>query len=297
MKRERSGNLAAQYARSMKLKGMDGPIDLFIYRPVGFLVAWALSFTGASPNAVTLGSVAFGLAAGLAALPGTASAFLLCALLFQLSNFLDCADGQLARLTGKYSKEGRILDGFADYAVNGFVFIGALSGLLRSGKAATPTILLVVAGAVATAICCMYYDRAVTRFSRVMNGYGPSEDDEIEYARGRSLEAKGANRMLWSLYSVYLRAQLERGAEDSMPTAALSEASKVAYAEAMRPLLSAWSFTGPSAHVLGLLVFAAVDRVEAYFVACVALLAPMIAFLFVQQLVDLRFKPEDLAED
>ena len=127
------GAFAEAYKKSMKIRGMDGPVDLYIFRPIGFAIAWLLSFTRASPNAVTLVSVLFGLAAGIAALGGSPSAFLLCALLFQLSNCFDCADGQLARLTGRHSELGRLIDGLADYAVNISVFLGVLLGLFPLG--------------------------------------------------------------------------------------------------------------------------------------------------------------------
>ena len=168
MRSRRENRLVGAYRRSMKPRGMDGPFDLFIYRPVGFAIAWTLSFTGVSPNTVTALSAVLGLAAGLCALGGSPAAFLLCGLLFQVSNFLDCADGQLARLTGRQSPEGRIIDGFADYLVYAFVYLGVLLGLVHSGHARIAAVSLFVAGAVTTAFCNMQYDRAISRFSDML---------------------------------------------------------------------------------------------------------------------------------
>jgi phosphatidylglycerophosphate synthase len=292
----------AAYKKSMKPRGMDGPIDLFLYRPIGFSLAWLLSFSRASPNVVTLVSILLGLVAGVCALPGTGSGFIFCALFFQLSNCFDCADGQLARLTGRYTAAGRLIDGLADYSVNIFVFFGVLFGLLNAGGPRWPTILLVVAGGLSTSLSCMYYDRAITRFSAFL--YGSAEVDELESARENARTARESSlRLLWTVYAFYLRLQEEggkrarRGSSEPRWTPPESEAAKRSYSEAMLPLLSLWSFTGPSAHVLYFLLFALAGRIELYFAACVVLALVSLALLVVQQLVDLRLRSKAYAEE
>ena len=293
MSTEKIGPMRTAYLKSMKIRGMDGPIDLYLYRPLGFLVAWPLSRTGMSPNAVTLLSALFGLAAGCAALPGTASGFLLCAILFQASNCFDCADGQLARMTGKYSRDGRLLDGFADYSVNVFVLAGVLVGLLRERRDPVITLFLVLAGGGATALSCLYYDRAITRFADFCRGKDGDEAKELGLALEKSASVRGFPGLLWRLYALYLRAQKENGAGRAARPApeAMTEAARRGYLRAMYPLLGAWSFTGPSAHVLYFLVFAAAGRMEMYLVASVALAIATALFLNAQQAVDLKFGP------
>jgi hypothetical protein len=291
------GSFIAAYRKSMKGRGMDGPIDLLFYRPVGFLIAWVFSFTGVSPNAVTLCGVSLGLAAALAALPGTYSAFILCALLFQAANCLDCADGQLARLTGRYSKEGRILDGLADYAVNIFVLAGITLGLLRAGHDPVQTIFIVFIAGAATAISSMYYDRVKVRFADFMACKAENEPDELRLAIERASGSRGSRRILWRIYALYLRAQSEQGEDRAVRAAGLSADAKAAYAKAMYPLLAAWSFAGSSAQVLYFLIFAAIGRVEMYFAACVAIALITAAFLILQQVIELRFKSKYYAED
>jgi phosphatidylglycerophosphate synthase len=270
----------------MKPRGMDGPVDLLLYRPIGFVVAWALSFTKASPNAVTAFSALFGLAAGIIAQRGTATAFLLCGLLFQVSNCLDCADGQLARLTGRQSPEGRILDGFADYAVYIFVYSGVMLGLLNSGHAHLVVLALFFAGGLATAFCNMQYDRAISRYSEVLQGGAKGGETEFERARDIATRSRGAKRIFWLAYSRYARL-----AGGSGPRAAQGETGpyyKRDYVEAMLPLLNAWSFTGPSAHVLYFLIFAAIGKPEWYFAACVVLAQATVILLAAQRLVDFK---------
>jgi phosphatidylglycerophosphate synthase len=54
------------------------------------------------------------------------------ALFFVVSNFLDHGDGELARLTGKMSKNGHYFDLASDAIVNIALFIGIGTGLMHS---------------------------------------------------------------------------------------------------------------------------------------------------------------------
>ncbi len=97
----------------MKSPDTEGRFELYVTRTPGYL--WAVFFErlGVHPIAVTLMSIFIGVAAGVffyfddLALNAFGMFFLIWA------NWYDCADGQLARKTGKTSLIGRILDGFA----------------------------------------------------------------------------------------------------------------------------------------------------------------------------------------
>jgi phosphatidylglycerophosphate synthase len=76
---------------------------------------WIFARLGWSPNAVTVGFIVCGVAAGaVAALGGLASA-VAAALLIQAYLLLDCADGELARWSGRTSVTGVYLDGIGHY--------------------------------------------------------------------------------------------------------------------------------------------------------------------------------------
>ena len=76
---------------------------------------WIFARLGWSPNAVTVGFMVCGVAAGaVAALGGVASA-VGAALLVQAYLLLDCADGELARWSGQTSVAGVYLDGIGHY--------------------------------------------------------------------------------------------------------------------------------------------------------------------------------------
>lgn len=97
------------------LKSLDTEefIDIHFYRPIGY--RWALLFNkmGISPNTVTIASIVIGVAAGICYYSTELAINMLGMLLLVWANSYDSADGQLARMTGKKTPLGRILDGAA----------------------------------------------------------------------------------------------------------------------------------------------------------------------------------------
>lgn len=103
-----------QYRSSLKSMDTEETIDLMFYRPIGF--AWALLFAkiGVTPNVVTILSIFLGVGGGILLYFGAEPLIWLNYVgifLIIWANSYDSADGQLARMTGQYSRLGRILDG------------------------------------------------------------------------------------------------------------------------------------------------------------------------------------------
>jgi hypothetical protein len=95
------------------LKSLDTEefIDIHFYRPIGY--CWALLFNkfGMSPNVITIAGIFIGIAAGICFYFTSLKINIIGMLLLIWANMYDSADGQLARMTGKKSVLGRILDG------------------------------------------------------------------------------------------------------------------------------------------------------------------------------------------
>lgn len=85
--------------------------DLIFYRKIGY--AWALLFRKLriTPNVVTIAAIFIGAAAGVLFYYDNIYLSLVGMFLLVWANSFDSADGQLARMTGQYSRIGRILDG------------------------------------------------------------------------------------------------------------------------------------------------------------------------------------------
>lgn len=100
-------------AASIKSKDTEERLDMWFNRPVGLVIALTGKKLGVHPNAITAVSVVLGVWAAWMFSYVDMRHNLLGVLLLMLANFCDSADGQLARLTGKKTLVGRVLDGFA----------------------------------------------------------------------------------------------------------------------------------------------------------------------------------------
>src|SRR5262245_8819901 len=102
------------YRSSLKPLEVEEPIDVYVHRPLAYVVARALYRLPISPDAITLVSILFGIASGASLVMSFPWHLQIGGLLLFGSAVLDCADGQLARMRGTSSVFGRMLDGVAD---------------------------------------------------------------------------------------------------------------------------------------------------------------------------------------
>lgn len=98
---------------------LEDPLNFYVYHPLAARLARALVPTGIAPNAV---SVVSGLLVVLGALaytrlgwPQSVALGFACHILWHI---VDGADGDLARMTGRASATGELVDGVCDYAGN-----------------------------------------------------------------------------------------------------------------------------------------------------------------------------------
>lgn len=105
-------NIIEQVRKTLKCEDTEGKFELYFTRTPGYLMALFFKAIHLHPIAVTLISYVFGIAAGICFYFDDIRVTLLGIGLFLLGNWMDCADGQLARMTGRCTLVGRILDGF-----------------------------------------------------------------------------------------------------------------------------------------------------------------------------------------
>ena len=112
------------YAQTLKSSETEDWLDYHVIRPFCFLCAKVFARFDIHPNTVTIWSMIIGavsavfFACGSFYYAGTQGLIMniIAILLLMVADVLDCTDGQLARMTGKKSRLGRILDGIAGYA-------------------------------------------------------------------------------------------------------------------------------------------------------------------------------------
>lgn len=88
-------------------------LDIHFTRPIGYLWARFFNHFDIHPNVVTVLSIFLGIAAGIMFYYQDLTHNIIGVLLLMWANFYDSCDGQLARMTGKKTHWGRMLDGFA----------------------------------------------------------------------------------------------------------------------------------------------------------------------------------------
>lgn len=134
-----------------KGREFEGIVDLYFYRKIGFWLARLFARLNMSPAAVTLIGGVFGIIAGHLYYFSDLRTNMIGMVLHVVANAFDNADGQLARLTNRQSRIGRILDPFVDHLVWLSIYVHLA---LRCGTEGASSALwfLIIAAAISHAL-------------------------------------------------------------------------------------------------------------------------------------------------
>ena len=116
--------MSEEFKATLKSSETEDWLDLHVIRPFCYYCALAFNRFDVHPNTVTIWSMiigaasAFFFACGSFYYSGTWGLMMniIAIVLLMVADIFDCTDGQLARLSGKKSRLGRILDGVAGFA-------------------------------------------------------------------------------------------------------------------------------------------------------------------------------------
>jgi phosphatidylglycerophosphate synthase len=135
------------------VKDTEGFMSRHVERKISLAVSRVLAATPVTPNAMTLVSVAIGLAGAPFFVSARPAMQLTGALLFLLHSILDGCDGELARLRFQESRWGGILDFWGDNVVHVAVFAAMAFGLQRDLREPWPLVcgVAALAGTLASA--------------------------------------------------------------------------------------------------------------------------------------------------
>ena len=123
-----------------KAREVEGILDLYFYRKIGFWLAQFFARLNVTPAGVSLFGALCGVIAGHLYFYRNLSTNIIGMALHVFANALDNADGQLARLTGRESREGRVIDSLADHLI--FLSIYLHLALRCSIEGASPLVWL-----------------------------------------------------------------------------------------------------------------------------------------------------------
>lgn len=99
--------------QSFKSNDTEEWLDVHFTRPIGLVFALLWNKLGIHPNVITVLSIFLGIGAGYMFSFRDLAHNIMGVLFLMFANFCDSTDGQMARLTGKKTLIGRILDGFS----------------------------------------------------------------------------------------------------------------------------------------------------------------------------------------
>ena len=129
-----------------KARDVEGILDLYFYRKIGFWLAQFFARLKMTPASVSLLGGLCGVIAGHLYFYRNLGPNIVGMALHVIANALDNADGQLARLTGRQSREGRILDSLADHLVFVSIYVHLALRYLIEGASPAICFLAVAAG-------------------------------------------------------------------------------------------------------------------------------------------------------
>jgi len=285
-------SLLLEYLLSLKRPDVEELADLYLFRPLAFLLVKAIYRTSLTPNQLSGISMLLGIMAGTSlAAAGPAGVWAGAALLF-LAVVVDCADGQLARLKKSGTHMGRVVDGAVDYVVGLAVYLGLGLGVLPVALPGLKGWLILAAAGASNMIHSAIFDYYRIRYLAYVHGVRSAQVEDRSAFRREYVElgrrgGQKLRRRFIRLYLGYTAFQLKI----SRDPATLVSIEPEAFRKANRFTMRLWSFLGSSTQAVLLIVMLVLGRLDLYFWAMiVALNAVMVALFLAQSALDLRLK-------
>ncbi len=197
-------------AATFKSQDTEEWLDIHFTRPLGLLWARFFNYFNIHPNVVTILSIILGVAAAVFFYFDELWLNAIGILLLVWANLYDSTDGQLARMTGKKTRWGRILDGFAG-DVWFFAIYFSLSLRLTPEWGVWIWLLSAFAGFVCHARQCQLADYYRNIHLYFLKGEGGSELDNsrklTDEFQSLSWKTDGAWKLFLFFYRNYTRKQ------------------------------------------------------------------------------------------
>ena len=258
-------SILTDYKNSLKSFDVEEIIDLIVFRPISFLFVKLIYSTNITPNQISVVSMFFGLLAGVMLGFGKYEFIIIGAALVFLSNMLDCADGQLARLKKNGTKIGRIIDGFIDYATGLSVFLGLgfavsyITGNYLYGWA------LSLIGGFSRVLQNMFFDYYRNMYLKYVYNRGSDIEMEIieftdEKKRIDELKGQLLEKFLVNLYLKYCSLQKNTTMHVQF------KINPFIYKQKNKFILRLWSWIGSTTHLTVLIIFLLFNKPDYYLI-------------------------------
>lgn len=242
----------SEYRSSLKNVHAEEFLDIYLYRPVAFVIVKSLYSLPLTPNNYSFMSFACGMAAAVCFYNGQ---FMLGAFFFFMLSVFDCCDGMQARMKKNGSEFGRFVDGLVDYVSNIVCYVALGFGVVKylPMTGSIPTVYLVFAAGFSKALHAIMYDHYLMEYmsyDRGDAGFTQKEIEEIqEKIRVTKADPNGSKRRLLIL-KIYLGfTSLQAGNEKDK-----LRFNPKDYIEKNFRSIQMWGMIGPAWHITFLIV-------------------------------------------
>jgi phosphatidylserine synthase len=287
---ERSTTPEATY----KAREVEGTLDLYFYRKIGFWLAQFFARLNVTPGGVSVFGALCGVIAGHLYFYSNLSTNLIGMALHVFANALDNADGQLARLTQRESREGRVIDSLADHLI--FLSIYLHLALRYSIEGASPLVwLLAVTAGISHGLQGAAADYYRTTYLYFVKGGLPVDLDSSMILRSSYRELRWRDqpwpKFLLALYLNFTRQQemlsphltrLREVSYRSFPHQ-IPESFSRRYRISARPMVKLWGLLMTNTRMLVLFIFLFLGQPIWYFWVEVTILNILLAYLIHRQ--------------
>ncbi|MCO5142388.1 MAG: CDP-alcohol phosphatidyltransferase family protein [Oligoflexia bacterium] len=270
-------SLKEEYWKSIKSFDTEEKLDLYFYRLFGFLIAKIAFFIRMSPTQLTFIGLVLGLSCGYFFYHNESNQNLIIAsILLVTAGIFDSSDGQLARMGGKSTKFGLVLDGLCDNLVFASAYIGSMMTMYPIfGYWIWP--IGIFAG-----VCHSFQSSILDYYNReyLYFGYGKTQNDywnhTLHEARTEKESAIGKDKIFWNLRFSWLWQQnfLSSRTDETRflwkklvsEKDSKSKLFQNAYRDRNRFVLRTWRLMGANFHTIMIITFAFLRRFDLYLI-------------------------------
>lgn len=241
-------NWFAEYKSSLKNLHAEEMLDVYLFRPIAFVIVKLFYSLPLTPNHYSVASFLSGIIAAYFFYDGQLQ---LGAFFFFFFAVLDCCDGMQARMKKNGTEFGRFIDGLVDYTGNFACYIALAFGLERLFPNAyfMSTFWLVILAGVSKALHSFLFDHYLMEYLAHEKGEVGFVENELEMIRKKIIEAKNDPKasqlrkmVLWAYYGF---SRLQAGKKNQ-----IKKYNSHLYIQHNLKLIQLWGLIGPAWHIL-----------------------------------------------
>lgn len=257
----RDGQPVLAQGLAFKAYEIEELVDVYFFRRLGFIIARLAATLRLTPTQVTVFGALVGIAGGAMLYDERLGLYAFALLI--LHGIIDSADGQLARMTGRVTELGRVLDGGAGYLTHAAIYLAIAAGVMHRGGSSAILIWMVLAG-IANAIQAQMYENHRHDYAMIaVKGLAPRGDP-----------AQVAQAWMKSLYAWYLAtARVLNGLHTEVESVIAARSAAGVVREEDRALyrkcfywpMRGWNLLGDNMRRYAIGILVCLDRLDLFF--------------------------------